>query len=474
MTRSRTASVLVALVVLASACGGGGGGDDGGSKGGGSKGGGSGKASGAKCPIGALAKATTKPVPITLWHSMNRSNLEALIALTNRFNKSQGDVKVNLVSQVSYKDTLTKFKAGLGSGDLPDLAQIQDVDQQLVIDSQRVLPAQACIEADKYDTSDQLERITDYYTVKGQQWAVPFNVSNPVLYYDKNAFTKAGLDPEKPPSSFDEVRAASQKIVSSGAAKTGLAIKIDAWYFEHWMASGGTAYVDHDNGRKARATKVNFDKQPGPKIFQFLDSMVKDKLAIATPNDGIDHLLAIPNGNAAMTIESSAALGTIIQVLASGQFSKVKPGVGRMPGPNGPAGTLVGGAALYLINKSAPEKQEAAWRFAKFLNQPEQQAEFAAFTGYVPVDKSSVQMAPIQKRWAQQPGFKVAYDQVSQGENTVATAGPVIGDYEGVRDAVIDAFTAMFRQGLAPDKALQRAKQKADAVIQEYNSRIGE
>ena len=87
-----------------------------------------------------------------------------------------------------------------------------------------------------------------------------------------------------------------------------------------------------------------------------------------------------------MTIDTSAALGTISQVLGEGQFAAVELGVGPMPGPDSPdGGVLVGGAALYIVNQSAPEKQAAAYEFAKCLNEPQQQAEWAAATGYVPI-----------------------------------------------------------------------------------------
>src|SRR4029450_13121040 len=95
-----------------------------------------------------------------------------------------------------------KYVAGLSTGDLPDIAQIQDISLQQMIDSGTVLPAAACVKADKSDLSDHLERVVDYYTVEGTLWPVPFNVSNPVLYYDKAKFRAAGLDPEDPPATL--------------------------------------------------------------------------------------------------------------------------------------------------------------------------------------------------------------------------------------------------------------------------------
>jgi sn-glycerol 3-phosphate transport system substrate-binding protein len=432
--------------------------------------------SSAKCPVAALKKATT-PVDITFWHSMNRANEEALQALTDQFNSSQSDVKVTLVNQTSYKDTLTKYTAGLSTGDLPDLVQIEDTGLQQMIDTQSILPAAACVKADKYDTSDFVKRVTDYYTVQGTLWPMPFNVSNPIFYYDKNAFEKAGLDPDKPPSTLDEIKADAQKLVSSGASsKAGFGLKTDPWYLEQWLAKAGDPYVNNSNGRKARATAVAFDTKAGQEIFSWMSDMVSSGLAEVNKNEGtaeFDNLLGIGNGTHAMTIDSSASLGTVEQVLGGGQYPDVKLGVGPMPGPVGKGGVLVGGAALYIVNKSAPEKQAAAWEFAKFLNEPESQAQWAAATGYVPDRESATKLPAVQDLWAKSPGYKVAYDQLVTGVNNVATSGPVIGDYQGVRDAVVTAEQSMFTQNVKAKAALKAAKQNANAAMEEYNSRIG-
>jgi len=456
--------VAMIIGLLVAAC------SSGNDKGSGGTGGGGGAAAG-KCPLGAIAKAPRKPVDITVWHAMTQANETTLKQLTDQFNGSQTDVRVKLVNQTNYEDTFTKFKAGLGSGDLPDLVQLQDISLQLMIDSRAILPAQACVDADKYDLSDHIIRVVDYYKVKGVLWPMPFNVSNLVLLYNKQAFTKAGLDPEKPPATFDEIRAASEKIVASGAAKAGIALKRAPEYPEQWLAKAGQPYVNNGNGRQRRATAVTFDNQAGLDIYTWLASMVKDKLAVSTPNKGFDHLLAVANANTAMTIESSASLGTIVGVL--GNYPSVTLGVGAFPGPLGQGGVLVGGAAMYIVNKSSPAKQEAAWRFAKFLDEPASQATWSAGTGYVPIRKSAIDLEPIKKRWAEVPGFKVAYDQLLAGATNTATAGPVIGDYAGVRKAVENALTAMITTGTPPKTAIDQAAQRANAAIKDYNVRVG-
>jgi sn-glycerol 3-phosphate transport system substrate-binding protein len=463
-----------ALALLLAACGGG---DDD------SGGGGSGAPSKSdlpKCPVGALDKASS-PVTITVWHSMTRANEDTLKALTKQFEQSNSKVKVKLVNQTTYTDTRTKYNAALKSGGLPDIAQIADTDLQYMIDSQSVLPAQSCIDAEKFDTSDYVARTLNYYSVKNVLYPMPFNVSNPVLYYDKALFKKAGLDPDKPPATLDEVRADAQKIVDSKAAPFGIALKTDAWYLEQWLAKAGEPFVNNGNGREKRATEVSFGGKTGLEIFTWLQDMVKDKLllAVGSSETTIDDYLAVGNSRAAMTIESSAGLGTIAQVLGTGQFAHVELGVGPMPGPSGNGGVLVGGAALYMTNGkgSSPEKQDAAWEYAKFLTSAQSQATWSAGTGYLPIRKSATTMEPLTTQWKQKPYYKIAYDQLLSGTENTATAGPVIGPYgsrgQGVRGAVIDALDEVLTQGKPAAAELQQAVTESNKAIADYNDRIG-
>jgi ABC-type glycerol-3-phosphate transport system substrate-binding protein len=174
-----------------------------------------------------------------------------------------------------------------------------------------------------------------------------------------------------------------------------------------------------------------------------------------------------------MTIETSAALGTISQVFSQGDYAHVKLGVAPMPGPAGNGGVLVGGAALYISNRSDNAAQEGAWRFASFLDEAASQADWAAGTGYVPIRRSAVTLPAITALWRSNPAYKVAYDQLLSGANNDATAGPVIGDYAGVRDAVLDGHQRMLTQHVAPKDALAGAAKAADEAIKRFDARVG-
>jgi sn-glycerol 3-phosphate transport system substrate-binding protein len=437
---------------------------------------GAGAANSTSCPLNAL-KSAKKPVEIVFWHSMNRSLGETLTKLTDEFNTSQSEVKVSLVNQIDYAQTFTKYKSGLSSGDLPDIVQLQETEQQQMIDTQTLLPAGVCAKADKYSFSDFLPRVISYFTVEGKQYAMPFNTSGPVLYYNKQAFTAAGLDADAPPKTLAEVRSAAEKLKANGV-EAPLGLKTEPGYFEHWRALVGKTYVNNDNGRKARATKSIYDDATGREIFTWLSGMVKDGLATTNADLGtgsFDNLLGIQSGSHAMAFDTSAALGTISAVLGSGVAPDVALGVAPFPSPGKAAtgGVLVSGGALYMMNKSAPAKQAAAWKFLKFLDDPENMTAWAIGTGYLPIRKSSAASTEMQDYWSQNPSYKVAYDQLLDGPTNVATSGSVIGNYTGARDALRDAENTMFLNGADPKSALKDASKNATAAIQDYNSKLG-
>lgn len=478
MRRTRRPALLATLgitTLLLAACGGGGGGSGGGGGTGGTDSTATPAAQLAKqCRLDALASAP-KPVKITYWHAMTRANETTLQAITKAFNASQSDVSVSLVNQQGYDQNLTKFRAVAGTSDAPDMIQLAEYALQQMIDSQATVPAAACVAAADADLSDILPRVRNYFTVGGTLYPVPFNVSNPVFYYNKAAFTKAGLDPEQPPTSFAQIKAAAQALKASGF-KYGFYYKRDAWVLEQFLALNGEPYVNNGNGRDRRATAVRFDTPRAQELLLALADLVRSGLAATNPASGpsaFDNLLAICNGQSAMTIDTSAALGTAYDVLGSGGCKvDVKIGVGRLPGGTPDGGALVGGGANYLVKGTNPAKVAAAWKFAQYLTTPAVQAQWSAGTGYVPISRQAVSSPEIRRLWAAKPGYKVAYDQIASGAENVATAGPVIGDYLGVRKAVQDMLEAILGSREPVDGALRKAVAAADRAIAAYNDRL--
>jgi sn-glycerol 3-phosphate transport system substrate-binding protein len=412
-------------------------------------------------------------VQITFWESASSANLTVLQGITNAFNSSQSKVHVTLVTQAGYDDTWQKYLAGLTNGQLPAAVQLEDQRTQAAIDTTSFLPVQSCMNAAKYPTSDYLPRPLAYWKVNGVQWALPFAVSAPILYYNQNSFTKAGLS--GPPVTLSQMVADAKALKASG---TGMGLVLDPWHLETWLATANQLFVNNKNGRSARATAGAFNTKTAVNIFSELKTLVTSGYATTNPSSGpdqYDNLLGIGSGKYGMTLETSAALGTVTQLLNSGQYSNVKLGIGAFPiySTSVRGGVEPGGSGVYISNKVPALQQAAAWMYLSYICNTQSQATWAAGTGYIPVRKSSAQTATVQHLWTTNPGYKVAYNEINNGANTPATSGSVIGPYADVRTDVLNAEISMFTGGASPSSAVSTAETNVNTTISSYNSRLG-
>ena len=434
-----------------------------------------------KCPTDALATATS-PVELTFWHGMNGPLATELQSLTDAYDASQSKVHVTLI-EGSYEETIDKYLQA-GQDSRPDLVQMPEYMVQTMVDTQSVVPVGACVKSSGYDTSTFLPTVYDNWATQGVQWSMPFNISNPVLFYNKKVFAAAGLDPEKPPTSLEELRADSEAIVNAGAAKYGLALDSGfdsggGWYIEQWFAKAGEFYADNQNGRSARATKVLYDNPTGQSLLTFMQSLINDGLAVnvGDNNGGIDNLLKLadPAEPAAMTIGTSAAIGGVLAVLAGGQFPQITVadlGVGPMPGPDGKPGVLVGGASLWVVDSGDDVRTAAAWDYITYLTAAKQQSEWASATGYVPVRTDALTLDPLKTTLATDPRFQVAYDQLLAAPDAPTSVGPILGPLREVRTVTAQGVAAIFG-GADVASTLANSAAQADALIADYNSRNG-
>jgi sn-glycerol 3-phosphate transport system substrate-binding protein len=414
-------------------------------------------------------------VNITFWESASTANLPVLQAITSGFNSSQSKVHVTLVTQAGYTDTWQKYEAGLTNGQLPDAVQIEDQDTQEAIDTGSFLPVQSCMNAAKYSTSDYLPRPLDYWKVNGVQWALPFAVSAPIVFYNENAFTKAGLNPNDPPATLTQMVADAKALKASGS---GMALVLDPWHLETWLATANQLFVNNNNGRTGRATKGVFNTKTAVSIFSQLSTMVRSGDATTNPStgpDAYDNLLGMGSGKYGMTIETSAALGAVTALLGGGKYANVKLGEGPFPAYSASVkgGIEPGGSGVYISKKEPALDQAASWQFISYLMSTQSQATWAAGTGYIPVRKSSAQTATLQHLWTTDPGYKIAYNEVNNGTNSYATSGSVIGPYADVRTDVSNAEISMYTQGVSPAAAVKTAEQNVNSTISNYNSRLG-
>jgi sn-glycerol 3-phosphate transport system substrate-binding protein len=425
--------------------------------------------------------ATSGPVNITFWHPEPGSANDNLVKLGDRFNASQNEVKVQISYQGNDMELALKLIAGMPSGSVPTIAYMSEPYTEPMIDSQQITPIQQYVDRDKYDLSDFAPAAIAYFTVNGTLYAMPHGLAVPLMYYNKIPFQEVGLDPEQPPKDLDEVRAASEKLVQRDSAgnitRHGFALDIHPWFLELTLAGAGELYVNNDNGRAGVATEVAFDNDAGRKLFQWWHDMVDDGLALNVGWDptGANGLLAVGALNAVMVRSTSAALRTVMDVLEKG-VQGVDLGVAPVPGIPGkvPEGSPGVYSRSFWIMSARPEKErDAAWTFIKWLMEPEQQAEWFAGSGYLPVSKSAYDLPAAKDIIAKYPQFEIPAALFAKTATTTAALGPLIGPYQQVRDAVKTAIESMVSGSASPDEAMAAAVKESNAAISDYNRRMG-
>ena len=435
------------------------------------------------CPVTALDSATGT-VNITVWNGFSAGSPQTEFQkLVDEYNASQTKVHVESLQQGGYEDVIAKYLQA-GKGDLPDLVQMPEYTTQAMIDNKRSIPVEACIRADHFDTTPFIDGALQAWNTQDVQWGMPFNVSDPVLFYNRKVFTEAGLDPDKPPTSIEEIREDSQKIVDSGAAKYGLVVDSGfdsggGWYLEQWFAQLGEFYADNDNGRTARATKVLYDNDTGVDVLTQLQQLITDGLAVSVGDNatGFDDLLKLADKTepAAMAINTSGALSSVIATVEGGQFPQLHAediGVGPLPGPDGAKGAIVGGAAMWMTNSGDDAKEAASWNFLEYITGAQQQSQFAAGTGYIATRGDARQLDPLKTVLTNDPRFAVAGDQLNLLAGQPTAAGPILGPLKEVRTVTATAVAQIF-DGADVKSSLDAAAQQANSLITDYNTRNG-
>ncbi len=434
----------------------------------------------AACPVDAL-ESVDEPVRITFWHAMQSAQGDALAELTDLYNASQDRVIVELQNQNGYEELIDKYFQS-SPEDRPHVVQMPEYMLQQMADANTVISTTACIQAAGYDISPFLPRAMFAYQTGGVQWGMPLNISSPVLYYNKAMFEEAGLDPERPPITLDELREYSQAIVDSGAATYGIALDSGvnsggAWFLEQWFARAGLPYADNDNGRTARATQVLFDTPEAVEMLTFAQDLVDDGLAAYVGEDprGIDGLLrmADPQQPAAMTIASSGTLGGALAFVEGGAIEGITSadiGVGPMPGPSETPSATIGGAALYIVRDHGDAEAAAAWEYIQYLVTAEAQSFWADASGYAPVRADATEIDPLAATYAEDPRFRVNYDQVNLEADDFTAVGPVLGPMRQVRQATAEMMADIYN-GSDVQEALTFAADQANLLIIDYNNR---
>ncbi|MBI3914591.1 MAG: ABC transporter substrate-binding protein [Chloroflexi bacterium] len=359
--------------------------------------------------------APAQKVKLTFWYALSGTQGKFVEALVDKYNKSQPNVTVEVIFQGSYADIAQKLTAAITAKTMPDIAQMGGA--PTLGDSGAIVPiadlASAAERADIYDG------FWDYNKFQGKIVTMPFNNSVPMLYYNKDLFVAASLDPSKPPTTWDELVKAATALTKPG--QWGFNTHTDThWYFSAMMLQNGGKILS-DDGKK-----VVYNSPEGIEALQFWGDLVtKNKVMPSNQhaNAGADFVA----GKVGMLMRSSATLATIER------DAKFKVGVAPLPCKKVCSEPL-GGASL-VIFKTTAEKQKAAWEFAKWMTSAENSVDLFLQTGYVPIRKSVSDVPALKEYYKTSPNAESVIKAV-QSSSAIPVFSELGNSDEQLRKAV--------------------------------------
>lgn len=445
-------SVLLLISLMVTACGGGAGANNSAAT---AEASGSGTSNTAET-ASSQNSTPAEPTKVVWWHSMGGDLGKAADTLVADFNASQNSIQVEAVYQGTYDESLNKMKASMDSKSGPSLIQVYEIGSRFMIDSGAITPVQQFIDQDQYDLSLLEENIANYYTFEGQQYSMPFNTSNPILYYNKELFNQAGLDPDKAPATYSELKEAAEKLSKNGEPAS---FAIYGWFMEQYFANQGAEYVNNGNGRTEPATASLVNTEAGVNTLNWWVDLVNSKAAINLGRKTDDTKKAFAAGQISMTLDSTASLRGIVDSVGD----KFEVGTAFLPKPDGTSegGVIIGGASLWILNNKPEAEQKAAWEFIKYLAEPETQAKWHIATGYFPITKKAYDEQIVKDNLTKYPQFQTAVDQLHASKPSLATQGAVMGVFPEARQLVETAI----EEALGGTKTAQQALDDAAAAI---------
>jgi sn-glycerol 3-phosphate transport system substrate-binding protein len=443
-----------------------------------------------ECPVGAGKGAG--PTEIVVWHTYVGETEQAHEDLAARFNESQSDYQVRLENLGNYGEAFRAYKDGIATGSLPAIAILEDITVRDVVDSGTVLPAQSCIEADGYDMSDFVPILKSFYAVDGALYPGAFNSSQLLLYYNKDHFRAAGLDPEDPPQTLAEIQAASDMLAAAGieGVEAPLALAIEGWIVENWRTGAGLEIVSNDNGRAAsdEAPTAAFNDETTLTMLTTLDEM-NDAGQLSPATDEFGEYLAVGTGTSSMLIQTSTAVTTVVGILGgevdslselaegtgfedlAAEFTDLNldMGVSPLPGIETSGAGQIGGGAWFMTNTGTPEEQAGAWEFIKFINELESQKLMHLKGSYLPAQQAVADDPDVVFAWEENAAgqwLKVAVDQFNELDPDFP--GPQIGPYTETRQALREMLEAVILTGAEPSAAIDAAEAEVNEALQAY------
>jgi sn-glycerol 3-phosphate transport system substrate-binding protein len=402
------------------------------------------------------------------WHSMGGALGEWVNDLAKEFNASQKDYKVVPTFKGSYAESMTAGVAAYRAGNAPHMIQVFEVGTATMMAAKGATVPVGKVMADaglKFDPAVYVPAVSGYYTApNGQMLSYPFNSSTPVFHYNKDAFKAAGLDPEKPPTTWPEVALAAAKLKASGHKCPFTTSWISWTQLESFSAWHNVLYATKNNGFGGTDTRLAFNSPLHVRHIENLGNMAKTGLFVYKGRENKADATFV-SGECAMITGSSGLSGNVKR------NSKFGYGIGTLPYypdvQGAPQNTVIGGGSIWVMSGKKPEEYKAVAAFLNHLSKPEVAAASHQRTGYLPVTKASFDLTEKSGFYKQNPGFDVSVNQMIR-KTTDKSRGVRLGNFVQIRTIIDEELEGVWQGSKPAKQALDNAVKRGNEQLERF------
>jgi sn-glycerol 3-phosphate transport system substrate-binding protein len=418
------------------------------------------------------ARAQAAKTKIVWWHAMTAALGEQVARIADTFNQSQNAVEVQAIYKGGYADLLNETIAASRAGQAPHLAQIFEVGTGTMLAAGKAVKQLWELSKETGVTVDPktyIPAVRGYYSLSdGRMASAPFNSSTAVMWYSKDAFRKAGLDPDKPPATWEDVVKAARAIKDKNAAEIP---STSAWFswiqLEQFSALHNIPFASESDGFDGLGARLEINSKQHVRQIGRLFDMAKEGTFKYTGRDNAPDQLLV-SGKAGIHFDSSGMRGDLVK------SAKFDWGVAYLPyDPDvikSPLNSIIGGASLWTMTapNRTPDEYKAVATFLNFIAKPENDAYWHQHTGYVPVTLAGFDLSKQQGFYEKNPGADLPVLQLERGTVTKYSKGLRLGRLAEIRNIIYEEVEKGFQGNQTAQQAMDNAVARGNKVLQEF------